>query len=446
MKLLRRPDRFLLLTLTLLLVGALLCATPAEAGNFRYANIYWCAATENYQRPTSNTITFFVQISESRFAGQVVGDVVYEPFYFGDGTSTVMALTVTEVHPDEDWFLAKGEVVHTYSPTGDALLSAGIEGCCRIDGLNNRSGGPYRAKVVVSRNARVGQCSPKIFLNPIVSLYTAPGDPVDIPVPVTSNGPIQCLLAGDSEAGGGPSPSGMRIGTTNCIISWGNPGGPFPFWTAQVKIEGYDYPETGRLISSGVVDFLLRFLPDVTPPVCRVDRIDQGPPTRLSIYIQDIQAGLSAIDVLLQTNATINIPSLSPGYTGSVIVVGTKIDESQPARIQLRVRDRAGNVTECDPVVTGEARAAGRPERHVFPEIPPEEHFVTLLNGNPGLTQLQIDVNGRNFTIAGLEEGEERTIDVGSAVMPGVASTVTLTTHGKPGGVAAIMIWDGRSE
>src|SRR5215216_349834 len=180
MGLLRRSDLFLAL---LLLSGVLLCARPVEAGSFRYANIYWCAATENYQRPTSNTITFFVQIANSRYAGQEVGDTVYEPFYFGDGTSTVMALTVTEVHPDEDWFLAKGEVVHQYTPTGDPLVSAGLDGCCRIDGaagtdgLNNRNGEPYRVKVVVSRNAQVGGCSPKLFLPPILSLYTVPGQP-----------------------------------------------------------------------------------------------------------------------------------------------------------------------------------------------------------------------------------------------------------------------------
>lgn len=455
MRLLRQSN--LLLTL-LLFSGMLLCVRPIEASGFRYANIYWCAATENYQRPTSNTITFFVQIAKSRSSGEEVGDTIYEPFYFGDGDPTLMALTVTEVHPDEDWFLARGEVVHKYAPTGDPLLSAGLEGCCRIngaagtDGLNNRNGEPYQVKVVVSRNAQVGGCSPKLFLPPILSLYTAPGQPLDYLVPVSSGNAARCLLATDSEAGGGPSPSSLYIGLGNCVIRWGNPGdGAFPFWTAQVRVEGYAYTEDPslyytRLISSAAADFLLQFAVDVTPPVCRVDHIDLGPPTQLSIYVQDAQSGLSGIEVLQQTNATVSIPFFSQGRTNSIIVVATKTDQSHAAHIELRVRDVAGNQTECDPVLTAEARSAGRPESHVFPGIPPEEHVVTVLNGNPGLKQIQIDVNGRKFILAGLRSGEERTIDVASAIVPGVNSTFTLTSHGEPGGVATIMIWDGRSE
>ncbi len=448
---LRRSDLFL----ALLFSGALLCVRIAEASGFRYADIYWCAATEGFQQPTSNTITFFVQVAESRFGGQEVGDTVYEPFYFGDGTSTVMPLAVTEVHPDEDWFLAQGEVVHQYAPTGEPLLSAGLDGCCRIDGaagkdgLNNRNGEPYQVKVVVSRNAQAGGCSPRTFLPPIVSLYAVPGQPIEFVVPGSSTNPIRCVLASDSEAGGGPSPSGMRIGADNCLISWGRPPESFPFWTAQVREEGYapsDDPQPTHLLSSGVTDFLLRFVPDVTPPVCRVDHLDPGPPTQLFIYVQDAQTGLSEVEVLEQTNATVPIPALQRGYTGGVIVVGTKTDQSQSSHIRLRVRDMAGNVTECDPVLTEEARAAGRPENHVFPGIPPEEHVVTVLNGNPGLKQIQIDVNGRTLTIAGLRNGEERTINVASAIVPGVNSTITLTSHGKPGGAATIMIWDGRSE
>lgn len=454
MRCLRRSDRFLAL---LLLSGGLFCVSPIEASDFRYANIHWCAATEDFQQPTTNTITFFVQIAKS-LSAEEVGDTVFELFDFGDGTSTLLALTVTEVHPDEDWFLAKGEVVHRFAPTGDSLLNAGIEGCCRIDGtaetdgLNNRNGEPYRVKVLVSRTARAGACSPRLFVPPIVSLYIDPAVPgVEYLVPVSSSTPFLCRLASDSEAGGGPSPSGMRLGSGNCIIDWGMPSDEeFPFWTAQVIEEGYEYHpdfEFGPLFSSAAADFLLRFLSDLTPPVCRVDHLDPGPPTQLFIFVQDAEAGLSEIQVLQQTNATVFVPSSARGgYKGSVIVVGTKIDQSQPAQIRLRVRDLAGNVTECDPVLTGEARAAGRPESHVFSGIPPEEHVVTVFNGDPGLLQIHIDVNGRKFTVAGLRAGEERTIDVGSAIVSGVNSTFTLTSHGKPGGSATIMIWDGRSE
>ncbi|HET9212973.1 MAG TPA: hypothetical protein VFR03_21380 [Thermoanaerobaculia bacterium] len=442
MGLLRRLETFLALLLPLSL---LLHPRPAGAVALRYANIDWCASGSN-QQSTTNTITFHVQIAESGAAGKVVGGPVYETFDLGDGTSSLISLYVTEIHPEEDWFLATGSVVHQYSPYGDALVYAGLEGCCRIDELNNRSGEPYRVKVAVSRNAPAGGCSPKTFVPPILSLYAVPGRPVDYVVPGFSTFPILCRLAEDGEAGGGPSPEGMRIGSQNCVITWGIPAteGTFPFWTAQVQVEDYGTPEShfSGLVGSAATDFLLRFVPDVTPPVCQVDHLDSGPPTRLFIYVRDAQTGLASIDVLSQTNATVFLPA-ADGTKEPVTVTATKIDESQPARVELRVRDLAGNVTDCDPVLTSVVRTSGRPESQVFPDVPPEEHFVTVHNGDPGLKQLQIDVNGWRFTVDGLKSGEERTIDVSRAVVPGVSSTVTLTSHGKPGGEAAIMIWDG---
>jgi hypothetical protein len=394
---------------------------------------------------------FSVQIAKS-LSTEMVGDIVEEPFDFGDGTSTLLALTVTEVHADEGWFLAKGDVVHQYSPSGEPLLSAGLEGCCRIDESNNRSGGPYRVKVVVSRNAQVAVCTPKLFLPPIVSLYAVPGRPVDFLVPLSSSNAFRCLLATAGEAGGGPNPAGLVIGPGNCIITWGIPaeGGSRPFWTTQVVVEGFKYheqPGTMDLFGSGATDFLLRFVADVSSPVCRVDHLDSGPPTQLYIFVQDSETGLAGIDVIEQTNATVFVPaSAQGGDKDPVMVVGTKIDQSQSARIQLRVRDLAGNVTECDPVLTEEARAVGKPVSQILTEIPPEERVVTVLNGDPGLEIIQIEVNGRKFTVAGLSSGEERTIDVGSAIRSGMNSTITLTSRGKPGGAAAILIWEGRSD
>jgi hypothetical protein len=88
-------------------------------------------------------------------------------------------------------------------------------------------------------------------------------------------------------------------------------------------------------------------------------------------------------------------------------------------------------------------RATGRPETHTYTGVPSAERVVTILNGDPGLKQIRIDVNGRGFNVSGLRDGEERTIDVGAAIVPGVDSTFKLTAHGKPGGAAEIVIWDG---
>jgi hypothetical protein len=129
--------------------------------------------------------------------------------------------------------------------------------------------------------------------------------------------------------------------------------------------------------------------------------------------------------------------------TVPLTVVGTKIDQSKSSRLELLVTDLAGNETACDPVFTEVVRETGRPERHVYTGIPAAERFVTVLNGDPGLGALAVEVNGRKFQMTGLRPGEERTLDVGSAVSSGETSTVALTAHGKPGGSAVVMIWDG---
>lgn len=88
-------------------------------------------------------------------------------------------------------------------------------------------------------------------------------------------------------------------------------------------------------------------------------------------------------------------------------------------------------------------RATGRPETQTYTGVPPAERVVAILNGDPGLKQVQIDVNGKRFNVSGLQNGEKRTIDVGAAIVPGIDLTFKLTAHGKPGGTAEVVIWDG---
>jgi hypothetical protein len=159
--------------------------------------------------------------------------------------------------------------------------------------------------------------------------------------------------------------------------------------------------------------------------------------------VRDVRSGLASVQVLESDNATVNIPSFEQGTDEPLIVVGTKIDQTRSSRVRLRVTDLAGNMTECDPVLTQEVRKNGKPESSTHAGIPPEEHVVTVYNGDPGLRMLAIDVNGRKFKMTGLRPGEERSLDVASAVTPGMDSIFTLTAHGEPGGGATVMIGDG---
>jgi hypothetical protein len=432
----------------LLLLAALLAiATPAAASHYRYAKIGWCwdPIYPSYY-PIYQSFTIEAAYG---YEGQAVGDTVTETFHFGDGTSEPVVLTVVEVHAAAGWFLARGRIERHLYPQGSGyLLRAGLDSCCRIDGtdggddLNNRSHGDFAARVLVY-TAGEEICSPQVGLPPIVWLSGGPGDTFAIPIPVSSGSgelAASCRLAGEAEAGGGPNPDGLSVDSASCVLTWTpTTGDPAKLWTAQVQVENSYVP--GHPYASTAVDFLLGL--DAGQPVCQMQSVDPGPPTRLNVSVRDIRSGLASVQVLESANATVNIPSFEQGTDQPLIVVGTKIDQTRGSQVRLRVTDLAGNVTDCDPVLTQEVRENGKPESSTYAGIPPEEHVVTVYNGDPGLRMLEIDVNGKKLKMTGLRPGEKRSLDVASAVTPGMGSIFTLTAHGEPGGGAAVMIWDG---
>ena len=433
-------------SLSLLLVAALLAiATPAAASDYRYAKVRWCWSPTY---PTYYPIyqTFILEVAY-RYEGQAVENTLTEPFYFGDGTSEPVVLTVAEVHAAAGWFLARGRSErHRYG--GGGLWRAGLDSCCRIDGtggtddLNNRSNGAFEARVLVYADGEE-VCSPLVDLPPIVWLSGGLGDTFVVPIPVRGDSeyPTQsCRLAGEAEAGGGPNPDGLSVDFASCVLTWTpTTGDPAKLWTAQIQAESSADPQIPY--ASTAVDFLLGL--DAGRPACQLQSVAPGPPTRLNVSVRDVRSGLASVQVLESDNATVNIPAFERGTGEPLIVVGTKIDQARSSRVRLRVTDLAGNVTDCDPVLTQEVRKNGKPESSTYAGIPPEEHVITVYNGDPGLGMLAIDVNGRKFKMNGLRPGEERSLDVASAVTPGMDSIFTLTAHGKPGGGAAVMIWDG---
>jgi hypothetical protein len=124
------------------------------------------------------------------------------------------------------------------------------------------------------------------------------------------------------------------------------------------------------------------------------------------------------------------------------VVTSTKIDESLPSEVALRATDLAGNVTNCDPVLTTLALTTGRRVQQTFTDIPREEHFVTIQNGSPGLKRVEIRVNGKLFEVDSLRANQLRTIDIAGAMVAGRKNTITLVGHGVPGDSAMVLIAD----
>lgn len=184
---------------------------------------------------------------------------------------------------------------------------------------------------------------------------------------------------------------------------------------------------------------------DFTKPRCPITLNDPGPPARIEVTIQDTGSGLAEILVTRSENADTVVPPFTVGTNDPVILSSTKIDQTQRARVEARVTDLAGNVALCDPILVLVVRDNNTPAVQSHNDVPFIEDTVTVTNGTPGLNSIEVVVNGTKFKVH-LKDGEEKTLDISSALVPGDNNVVTLRGLGKKGGSANVMIWDGESQ
>lgn len=185
---------------------------------------------------------------------------------------------------------------------------------------------------------------------------------------------------------------------------------------------------------------------DSSPAQCPITLNDPGPPARLEVTIKDVGTGLAEILVTKSENADTVVPPFTVGTNDPVVLSATKIDQTQRARVEARVTDLAGNVRICDPILLLVVRENGQSTTDSMTDVPRAEDKVTITNGTPGVATLEVQVNGKKFKASGLKDGEEVTLDVSSAMVPGDNNTVSFKATGKPGGTANVMIWDGVGE
>jgi hypothetical protein len=170
-----------------------------------------------------------------------------------------------------------------------------------------------------------------------------------------------------------------------------------------------------------------------------------GPPAQAVTTFQDTGSGLVSLVVTLSQNADTVVPPFIPGTTEPVTVTSTKIDQTQRARIEIRATDGAGNVAICDPIHLIVVRDSGKPVEELNTDVPRAEDKVTIRNGTPGLSNLDILVNGVRFKVTGLKSGQETTVDISSAMHDG-NNIVNLVGRGKKDSWAEVIIWDGGSQ
>lgn len=415
-----------------------LLAAPARAGVYQGAKIEWCwSPTYPDHFPIYQSYSIEVIYPP---LGQQVGDTITETFDFGDGTSAPVTLTVTKVRADG--VVAKGGI-RSGQPQQQGFryfVGAGLSDCCRSGDLNNRAGGNFKARVLVYLKGE-DLCSPSATLPGTIWLSGGLGDTFTIPLPVELRGvgegeSLRCRFATDAEVGGGPNPDGLSIDPATCTLTWTpTSGDPERLWTTQVQAEVY-LSRGAFLVATTALDFTLGLDPD--RPACQLTSTSAS---GITVLAQDLRSGIETVTILEAVNANIQIPPFAPGTTAPLSIAGDKIDLSRSARIRLRLTDAAGNITECDPVLTEVERQTGKPASQTW-TVPAAERFVTVLNGAPGLRHLEVKVNGRLYRLNNLQDNEERTLDVSAAVREGEDSTITLTPRGTPGGSAAVLIHD----
>src|SRR4029079_11523965 len=120
---------------------------------------------------------------------------------------------------------------------------------------------------------------------------------------------------------------------------------------------------------------------DTAKPKCPLTANRVGPPAQIEVTFQDTGTGLASIIVTKSENADTVVPPFTVGTNDPVVVTSTKIDQSQPARVEIPVGDVAGVVAVCDPILSLYVRETGKPEEQTFTDVPAAEHVITLWNG-----------------------------------------------------------------
>lgn len=173
-----------------------------------------------------------------------------------------------------------------------------------------------------------------------------------------------------------------------------------------------------------------------------------GPPTQVQMTFRDAAKGLATVSLVKACNVTVDIPSFEPGTKDPVVATLTKIDQTQPAHFALKGCSASTSACciNCDPVATTLKLNTGRWARQRFGNIGETEYFVSVENGHLGLQELTIQMNEKLFELRGLSDGEERNLNLSSAMIPGTHNVVILTGRGEVGTSATIMISDTKAE
>jgi hypothetical protein len=200
-------------------------------------------------------------------------------------------------------------------------------------------------------------------------------------------------------------------------------GNGYPVAPTDCKYDAFKVPEDDR-----------------TPPECPEPTFGPnaaGQHTATAVFRDP--GGLDSLTVIDMVNVSTAVTNFYLGTTQPVTLKAAKIDQAQASRVVVQVRDVAGNVNTCDPVLANLKLSRGGSTRQVFKDLSAHEDLVRIKNGRPGLSRFVVSVNGRRFTVK-LKAGQSARVRIGSALRATGNNTVTLSGYGKAGGRAAAII------
>jgi hypothetical protein len=245
-------------------------------------------------------------------------------------------------------------------------------------------------------------------------------------------------------------PSGLTVRAFLALASTALGGGSTPYATGELNAVAQDL--NAAFAGGGPSPFAQAHLfagacpapPDTAPPACVVAARGKDASGRAFIrfVVTDEGSGLERHEVVLTRNAAVEVDPYGAGAQGPVSVLGTAVDPAKSVSLTVDFYDRAGNRATCDPIVYSVVRVDAQPQDETFTGVPAAESKVTIENGDPGMRQVRVTVNGVRFKETRLRPGEVRTFDVASAMRPGDGNTVVVRARGKRGASALIVLAD----
>lgn len=249
------------LWLFVLILAALVAATPAQASHFRFGHFTWESRPDI--SPETADFRMTVAFRSSYFGNPDIGQTFRPGSYrFGDGSSVSYTYQVIARNLQEDWIVGQaiesgqesGIVRHTYPAVNNNgnPWTASFTSCCKIGSLRN-GGSTWRVNTLV--NLENGNSSPVSNLPPIVTCGKFDCR-FNIPA-VDPNGDVMTYrLATRSESAISSIPAGIELDENTGLFTWtGADAFTNGLYTIQVIIEDRD--DNGAIKSNVAIDFIL---------------------------------------------------------------------------------------------------------------------------------------------------------------------------------------------